>query len=529
MKQIIITLILLVDCANFIAQAQNTSLLYEADKAYQSSDFTKAYTLFATLDSIESISYYFDLWMYYISAEKTKDSVKAETLLYRIVQSNGIKRDDFNQKFFEDIGLRERSYWPTLDSLIQLAENRRCKPFMDSLDIMVKTDQDIRQKLHEQGGSDDISKQMRIIDSTNTAKLQALVAQYGFPSWKLVGRLGTRYAWLIAQHSQEYLPEFLRMYRQAVIENDAEKRYLAYLEDRYLMSQGRPQIYGTQMNQKDTVLGYYPIMDMKNLDHRRYVMELGPIADYTKRWGVDTLQIYPDYVDYMNSYYPNYTKMYISIDARWHNNDDTGEWYYNQLIYYFPKDLEALALFLWELDTNLAVQQAKKMVLFGKCLDEKWVLPPLLMDSVKADYDELRADYERLITKDEDAMLKSITSFDTLVKVLDNGFYPRYTFDAWNRHIPKLISDKARTLSRKNYQPFFEWLFEQVKLGNYHLFDYAELYDDVYFRLFGKSYYGQKSFKSDVPLYKPREVNQRRSAIQLLPLEVWQRIRERLE
>ena len=93
------------------------------------------------------------------------------------------------------------------------------------------------------------------------------------------------------------------MYRQAVIENDAEKRYLAYLEDRYLMSQGRPQIYGTQMNQKDTVLGYYPIMDMKNLDHRRYVMELGPIADYTKRWGFDTHQIYPDYVDYMNSYF----------------------------------------------------------------------------------------------------------------------------------------------------------------------------------------------------------------------------------
>lgn len=182
MKQIIITLIVLIGCANFIVQAQNTSLLYEADKAYQSSDFTKAYTLFATHDSIEPISYYFDLWMYYISAEKTMDSVKAETLLYRIVQSNGIKRDDFNQEFFEDIGLRERSYWPTLDSLIQLAENRRCKPFMDSLDIMVKTDQDIRQKLHEQGGSDDISKQMRIIDSTNTAKLQALVAQYGFPS-----------------------------------------------------------------------------------------------------------------------------------------------------------------------------------------------------------------------------------------------------------------------------------------------------------------------------------------------------------
>ena len=124
-------------------------------------------------------------------------------------------------------------------------------------------------------------------------------------------------------------------------------------------------------------------------------------------------------------------------------------------------------------------------------------------------------------------MLNAITSFDTLVKVLREGFYPRYTFDAWNGHLKDLISRKAETLTKKDYKTFFTWLFEQVKLGNYHLFDYAELYDEVYFRLYGKSYYGQKDFNTK--LYKPQEVDKRRSTIQLPPLEVWQVIMERMK
>ena len=94
------------------------------------------------------------------------------------------------------------------------------------------------------------------------------------------------------------------------------------------------------------------------------------------------------------------------------------------------------------------------------------------MDSVVACYDELRADYERMITKDDNQMLNAITSFDTLVKVLDNGF-------AWNGHIKDLIAEKAKTLTADDYEAFFEWLYGQVAVGNYHLFDYNELIEEV--------------------------------------------------
>ena len=83
-------------------------------------------------------------------------------------------------------------------------------------------------------------------------------------------------------------------------------------------------------------------------------------------------------------------------------------------------------------------------------------------------------------------MLNAITSFDTLVKVLDNGFYPRYTIDAWNGHIKDLIAEKAKTLTEDDYEAFFEWLYGQVAVGNYHLFDYNDLYEEVKRRLLGE-------------------------------------------
>ena len=506
---------------------KNASLTCEAVRAYQSGDCETAYPLFCAADSIEPVAYYPELLKYHSCAEKLGDSAKAKKLLYRLVQSNGFEREAFDT-WLKGYDLQARSYWPELDSLIQITESRRSRPFIDSLAAMVRKDQGIRMRLEAEGWNEEISEQMIAIDSANTADLQALIAQYGFPSWKIVGQKGAENAWLIAQHSFFYLPEYLKRYRQAVLENDAERRFLAYMEDRYLMMQGRPQIYGTQMAGMGDDMGYHPIMDMENLDRRRAAMGIRPFSDYVKSWGLEELSINSDYLDYLTQYYPNNTNMYVGIEAHWSNRGikETNEWYFDQKFYAFPRDLELLATYYLEGDTAMAVQQAKKMVLCGKRLDEKWNLPQLLMDSVKADYDELRADYERLMTKEGDSMLNSIASFDTLQKVLNSGFYPRYTYDAWNGHIKKLITQKAATLSQTDYQTFFDWLLEQVNMGNYHLFDYAELYDDVHYRLFGESYYGQKLFAPDVPLYDPQRVDERRSAIQLPPLEVWQGIRE---
>ena len=229
----------------------------------------------------------------------------------------------------------------------------------------------------------------------------------------------------------------------------------------------------------------------------------------------------------MRYYYPNNTNMYTAIEAYYQHKESSNlpEFYVSNGLYPFPRDLEVLAGWALEGDTTEAVLMAKRMALCGKRLDEEWHLPELLMDTIRANYDELRAEYEMMIAKDDNAMLNAITSFDTLVQVLDNGFYPRYTIDAWNRHIKVLITEKATTLKANDYQDFFDWLFEQVKVGNFHLFDYAELHDEVYCRLFGKSYYGQKTFGKEVPLFEKENVNERRKEIQLPSIEVWEGIK----
>ena len=375
MRKTTLTILLIAAVATTWAQRfdylpKNASLTCEAVRAYQSGDCERANSLFCAADSIEPVAYYPELLKYHSCAEKLGDSAKAKKLLYRLVQSNGFEREAFDT-WLKGYDLQARSYWPELDSLIQITESRRSRPFIDSLAAMVRKDQGIRMRLEAEGWNEEISEQMIAIDSANTADLQALIAQYGFPSWKLVGQKGAENAWLIAQHSFFYLPEYLKRYRQAVLENDAERRYLAYMEDRFLMMQGRPQIYGTQMNGMGDDMGYYPIMDMENLDRRRAVMGIRPFSDYVKSWGLEELSIHSVFLDYLTQYYPNNTNMYVGIEAHWSNRDmkETNEWYFDQKFYAFPRDLEVLASYYLEGDTAIAVQQAKKMVLCGKRLD----------------------------------------------------------------------------------------------------------------------------------------------------------------
>lgn len=42
--------------------------------------------------------------------------------------------------------------------------------------------------------------------------------------------------------------------------------------------------------------------------------------------------------------------------------------------------------------------------------------------------------------------------------------------------------------------------------GDYHLYEYAELFDEVHHRLYRTSYYDQKKFDEKVRIYKPKQL-----------------------
>ena len=167
------------------------------------------------------------------------------------------------------------------------------------------------------------------------------------------------------------------------------------------------------------------------------------------------------------------------------------------------------------------------MVLCGYRLEEDTLLDGFLRDSVAKKYEALVEEYRLQLDDKTNALFDSTQTFNELKELLDAKQHPRYSIDAWNNIIPFIIKKHAEQVSESDYLEFFDWLCKQVIIGNYHLFDYAELYDEVYCRLFGKSYYGQKTFGKEVPLFEEEKVNARRGEIQLPSIEAWEGIRSK--
>jgi hypothetical protein len=68
----------------------------------------------------------------------------------------------------------------------------------------------------------------------------------------------------------------------AVHQNEADVKHLAYLTDRVLISDGKPQIYGTQGREEKGVIMPFPIEDEEHVDERRQSIGLEPIAEHFK-------------------------------------------------------------------------------------------------------------------------------------------------------------------------------------------------------------------------------------------------------
>lgn len=353
-----------------------------------------------------------------------------------------------------------------------------CQPFVDSLNAMVARDQAIRMA----PWNEENSQKMAVIDSTNTAHLKALIAQYGFPTWSLVGHAASSQAWLIAQHSNpDFLGEFLKSYRRAVKENDAEKSNLALMEDRHRMNEGLPQLYGSQLFGQNA---FFPIANIDGVDERRQSMGLEPIKEYARRFNLDTIVVADFFLDYPSYYYVNLKN---AFDAYWEGDYPKTIGSFGTLHYPFPRDLKLLCdACLANNDTLKAVAAARKMVLCGYRLEEDTLLEGFLRDSVAKEYEALVEEYRLQLDDKTNALFDSKQSFNEIKELLDSKQCPRYSIDAWNNIIPFIIQKHAEQVGESDYLEFFDWLYKQVIIGNYHLFDYAELYDEAYFRLFGK-------------------------------------------
>ena len=156
-------------------------------------------------------------------------------------------------------------------------------PIAQELTELAARDQRMRAKLLAAGVlHDGYHPQMEAVHRDNAEHLEAIILAVGWPTETLVGADAAQAAWLIAQHAIG-LPEFQRTCLRH-LEEAANRGLLplwqpAMLEDRIRMFEGRPQIYGNQLEPDERGdLRPYLIEDPQRVDQRRQAVGLEPLA-----------------------------------------------------------------------------------------------------------------------------------------------------------------------------------------------------------------------------------------------------------
>jgi hypothetical protein len=125
------------------------------------------------------------------------------------------------------------------------------------------------------------------IFAANLERMRVILGQYGWPGRRLVGEAGSHGAWLLLQHADKDTAlqrNALALLTRAVSAGDASGRDLAYLTDRVRIAEGRPQLYGTQLDYDSRgCASPKPSDDPAQLDARRAAMGLEPVGDYIER------------------------------------------------------------------------------------------------------------------------------------------------------------------------------------------------------------------------------------------------------
>lgn len=122
----------------------------------------------------------------------------------------------------------------------------------------------------------------------NAEEMKKIVRNYGWPTVSLVGKEGARNAWLLVQHADldtAFQRKCLRLMLSARKKKSKEVAlmHIAFLTDRILVNQKKPQKFGTQFyTNKKREFTYWPIRDIRNVDKRRALYGIEPLAEYIK-------------------------------------------------------------------------------------------------------------------------------------------------------------------------------------------------------------------------------------------------------
>lgn len=115
-----------------------------------------------------------------------------------------------------------------------------------------------------------ILDRMRQADATNMARVHTLLQQYGYPGKSLVGAPTNLAVWNVIQHNPATIPQYLPLVKAAADQGELPFPRYAVMLDRYLMNEGKEQLYGTQVrNYGGQPRFVWPIQNPAQVNQRR--------------------------------------------------------------------------------------------------------------------------------------------------------------------------------------------------------------------------------------------------------------------
>lgn len=120
----------------------------------------------------------------------------------------------------------------------------------------------------------------------NFQEMKNLIAQFGWPTYSMVGELAADAPLLVINHhpDDQVRKDYLPMIKQACENGEGSCVEFAKIQDRILVNDGKPQLYGMQFQyNEDRELIPFPIEAPELVDQRRSAIGLEPLKYYLKR------------------------------------------------------------------------------------------------------------------------------------------------------------------------------------------------------------------------------------------------------
>lgn len=306
MKSFIILLCFLT-LNSIIAQNQEkySEYIAKANELYKSESFQSSADHFKmAFDELDGKAYPNDRYNAACSYALAGDEENAFYHLFYLAENENIKYRNLDHITTDtDLkSLHEDDRWDKVLSIVE-ANKVEYEKYLDmdlvrQLDSVYETDQGLRRQIAEiekEYGRNSQEMQehwgkINKADSINEIKVTKILDKYGWLGADVVGSKGNQTLFLVIQHADiETQIKYLPMMREAVKVGIARSSSLALLEDRVALRQGGKQIYGSQIGRDNETGKSYvlPLVDPENVNERRAEVGLGPIEDYTSRFGFE--------------------------------------------------------------------------------------------------------------------------------------------------------------------------------------------------------------------------------------------------